>query len=142
MPRPYISTVQLQQIINQNKHLFVLGNTIHNDWLCTTFNIEQPVLTATMSYEDTAYRINKFNLTRAYWYTRLNKILCDYGIVIRQQTNTNTKVVSYVVQNAAGVFERLNTYVRIQEVKRVQYERLNNGYRTKRGRLPRRGVTL
>lgn len=133
----YLSKVQLLNIVYANASLFVIGSNIPNSWLCETFNIEQPTLDVS-NYEQTAAAINKFNLRRAYWYTRLNNCISKFGLVIRQHTNRHTKEVTFVVQQKEGVFKRLEAYATTRDIKLVQYRELKLGFSRHKGQLPAR----
>ena len=133
MSRRYISTTALKQLIANNSSLFVRDNDIPNDVLCNLFGIDFPEMTSDI--EKNIANSNRFNLQRAYWYVRINKIIADSGLVIRQYTCPETKVTVFRVQNLQQTRKRIEAYAKLAQVKQLQKRRLSAGLRRHNGTL-------
>lgn len=129
--RRYFSDADLHKIICENPRLFRSGATITSSWLCRTFEIEVPSI-ENLTLAQAMQVGNRHQLRKTYYYVRLNKLLSRRGLVIRQETNAETAVVTYKVQQMPGTIKRLEAYAHQTEVKREQFRRLTVGVATYR----------
>ena len=114
-----------EQFLTKTPSAMVPGTIISQSTLCAHFGIEVPDVTKAETISEVVKMTNNFVLAKTNAYTKVNRLLAAYGVVIKQETIGNT--IQYRVQTEAEVERVIKSYKRASKAKSSQARNLSFG---------------
>ncbi len=125
MARPRTKARLHEQFLIKVPSVMVPGTVISQSSLCAHFGIEVPDVTKAETINEVVKMTNNFVLAKTNAYTKVNKLLAAYGVVIRQETIGST--IQYRVQTEAEVERVIKSYKKASKAKSSQARNLSLG---------------